>query len=466
MGIDLIRFGTSGWRAVISEQFTFENVRKVARAIGQVTREISSGPLSGLALGHDTRFLSQEFAAEAARVLVADGVPVHLAPDFLPTPVLAFSIRHHHLNGGINITASHNPPEYNGIKFSTSGGAPAPRDVTDRIEALVAEASGAAPGQRQGAPDRLVPMDAYFSQLEQLVETAPIRAAGMRVMVDSRFGTSRGWLDRFLRAQGVEVVAIHDRCDPLFGGGTPDCSGGNLQELQAGVLKGSFHLGLATDGDADRFGIVDAAGEIVSPNLVLALLVDYLARRRGWREGVGRTVATTHLIDDVAREYGFPVHETPVGFKHFNGLLASEQIFMGAEESAGMSIKGHVPEKDGILANLLVVEMLAVEGPHLDRLITNLFRRTGPRVSRRRDIRFDPSLRKELLARTADPPSRLAGVPVASVVTLDGVKWIREDGAWLLIRVSGTEPVVRIYAEAENEAAIRGLLEVGSGMVP
>jgi phosphoglucomutase len=462
----MIRFGTSGWRAVISDEFTFANVRRVSRAIAAVVRESGAPGASGVAVGYDTRFLSERFAAEAAAVLMAEGVPAQIATGFLPTPVLAFAITDGGLAGGINITASHNPPEYNGMKFSTADGAPAPPETTRRIEALALEMSGEPLPAGSKQPADLDPRAAYFLRLRELIDVDALRRAGLKVGVDSRFGTTRGWLDRFLEDSGVQVVRVNDRRDPMFGGDSPDCSGKNLDVLREAVRSENLDLGLATDGDGDRFGVVDGDGTEVTPNLILALLADDLAETRGWREGVGRTVATTHLLDRVAAHHGFSVFETPVGFKYFQPLLSAGKIFLGAEESAGLSVKGHVPEKDGILATLLVAEMVGRREESIAAQARRLYDKVGTVLTRRVDRRFDPEARDELSRRTATPPDRLAGVAVDRVVTLDGSKWIREDGAWLLVRISGTEPVVRIYAEAGEPGILEELVQAGLALLP
>ncbi len=460
----MIRFGTSGWRGIISDEFTFANVRKVTRAIAAVLRDDPQGRRA-VGVGHDTRFLGERFAGEVASVLQAEGFEPLLAPEPLPTPVLAFAITHGGLAGGVNVTASHNPPEYNGLKLSTGDGAPAPPQVTRKVEEALSRV-GDEPAPPAPAPPPLRPAADYFARLDGLVDGNVLKGAGLRVAVDARFGTTRGWLDRFLEERGVEVVRVNDRRDPLFGGGTPDCSGDNLDGLRQAVVAGKLHAGLATDGDGDRFGVVDADGTEITPNLILALLADHLVRTRGWREGIGRTVATTHLLDRVAAHHGVPVHETPVGFKYFQPLLAAGEVFMGCEESAGLSVKGHVPEKDGILAAALVAELVAAHGAPLRDQIQRLYRQVGTVLSRRLDRRFAAGAREELERRLARPPEALAGVPVAQVVRLDGHKWVRSDGAWLLVRLSGTEPVVRIYAEAEDETSLRGLLDAGLALLP
>jgi phosphoglucomutase len=292
--------------------------------------------------------------------------------------------------------------------------------VTARIEEGIGRMSGEAAAGEVPAPAPLDPKARYFERLQGLVDTAALKRLPGPVAFDARYGTTRGWLDAFLEHAGVEVVRLHDRRDPLFGGGTPDCGGENLAELRDAVVAGRCALGLATDGDGDRFAIVDPSGEVVTPNLILALLADDILSRRRWPGGIGRTVATTHLLDRVAALHGREVHETAVGFKHFNPLLADGRIFMGAEESAGFSVRGHVPEKDGMLACLLAAEMTAVTGKGPLALAEDLYRRAGRVVSRRRDVRFDPARREELAARTRRAPERLAGGRVSRTVSLDG----------------------------------------------
>lgn len=461
----VIRFGTSGWRAVISDEFTFANLRRVTRAVASVVSRQTGSP-ARLAIGYDTRFLSERFAAEAAGVLVEAGGATHLSGEPLPTPVLAFAITHLGLDGGLNVTASHNPPEYNGLKFSTARGAPAPREITDLIEEQLDHVSQAPAGDAHAELLSLEPREAYFARLRELVDVDALANRPLRIGFDARFGTSRGWLDRFLEESGATVVRVNDRRDPLFGGGTPECSGANLNTLKQVVRAEGLDLGLATDGDGDRFGVVDSDGQEVPPNMILALLADDLLRTRTWAGGIGRTVATTHLLDRIATLHGRELYETPVGFKHFQSLMEEGAIFMGGEESAGFSVAGHVPEKDGILAGLLIAELVARRGPGLGTHLRALFAEIGPLFSQRRDRRFDPESREILESRLQEVPASLAGESVRRTVKVDGTKWIREDGGWLMIRLSGTEPVVRLYAEAADEATVSSLLDQGEALLP
>jgi len=452
--VTAIRFGTSGWRAVIAEGFTIANVRRVAAAIAHLLAR-SGAPGKGVFVGHDTRFMSDRFAREAAEVLAAHGIPVTLSPGPIPTPAVAFAIVRGRRAGGLNITASHNPPEYNGLKFSTATGAPAPPDVTRAIEAIL-ERDGAAathPASAPTKPARITLRDTradYFRQIGRLVRLPAIRRARLQIGCDLRHGASIGFLDTLVGRVARRVEVIHGTPHPEFGGAGPDCGEKQLKDLASLVRRRRMHLGLATDGDGDRFGIVDAGGAFIQPNPFLALLADYLIEHRRMRGGVARTVSTTHLIDAVCAHHGRRVFETPVGFKHVGEYLTAGRAFLACEESAGLSLAGHVPEKDGILAGLLAAEMVAVRRRPLRAQIQDLFRKVGPLVSRRLDYHMEPAVRDRFLRRLEEIPSRFAGHPVARLDTTDGRKMIFANGSWILFRPSGTEPLVRCYLEART----------------
>ena len=463
----MIRFGTSGWRAVLGEEFTFPNARRVVTAIARAAK--ASGDLSsGLVLASDTRFLNERFVDEAARVFVREGVRALRADRDVPTPVVAFTIRRLGAAGGVNFTASHNPPEYNGIKFSTADGAPALPDVTARIEAEIAKTTDADAEPAPAAPaDTIEPRRPYLERLATFVDTAALREANLRVAVDPRFGTSRGYLDVFLKDAGVDVTLINGHRDPYFGGLSPQCDEKNLAALAKVVVSEKRHLGLATDGDADRFGILDADGRYVDPNLCLMLLADLLLGRRkgGDRRGVARSVATTHGLDAVAKVHGAEVFTTPVGFKYIGELLLKDAITIGGEESAGFTMAGHVPEKDGLLAGLLLAERVATTGETLAGLLAELFRRVGPFHPKRLDARLDSALAAALKKRLTENPDTFAGLKVQSIDRTDGQKLELGDGRWILFRPSGTEPVVRIYAESADEKETDRLLEAAKKYV-
>ncbi len=469
-----ITFGTSGWRGVIAEDFTFAGVRAVSRAIGEyVLAEEPGAATRGLVVGYDPRFLSEAFAAEAARALAGEGIRVFLTERDTPTPVIAYEIIRRNAAGGIVITASHNPPEWNGVKFSAAWGGPALPAATKRIEAranaLLAEGRAAGMPDAGGGASRLIeridPAEAYLARLRALVDLAALGRARLKVVVDPLYGSGRGYLDRLLAEAGCEVSLLHDRRDPYFGGRPPEPSAEGLRELAARVLEQGAHLGLATDGDADRFGLVDADGSFLEPNYFLGLLLHHLVRTRGWTGGVARSVATSHLVDRVARHLDIPVFETPVGFKYIGELIAQDKVVLGGEESAGLSVKSHVPEKDGILACLLAAELLASHGGSLTARLRALYDTVGTILTRRLNYRLQPGAVDRLRARLEEPPKRLADRAVVEVSRLDGVKMILEDGGWLLLRPSGTEPVVRLYAEASTEAELAALIAEGQAIL-
>lgn len=463
-----IKFGTSGWRAILADEFTFENVRIVTQAICDLIREKGETG-KGVVVGYDTRFMGRRFALEAAEILAANGIKAFLCKRDVPTPVIAFEIMRRKTAGGINFTASHNPPEYNGLKFSSSWGGPALPETTGEIERRANEMMGEMTYReislKKGMDEKLIeiidPIEPYLEDLKKKVDLSVLK--GMKVGVDHLYGTSRGYLDTLLEDAGCEIIRFHEHPDPVFGGRPPEPAEENIHDLIEKV-KGdnTISLGLATDGDADRFGIVDKGGRYIEPNYIIALLLDYLIRTRRWKGGVARSVATTHLIDRVAKKHGVEVYETPVGFKYIGELISEDKLVIGGEESAGLTIKGHVPEKDGILACLLVAEMVAREGKGVTEMLDNLYSEVGTVLTRRVNIHLQGSGLKDRLKTL---PSSFAGLSVDKVVTIDGTKLILSDGSWVLIRPSGTEPVVRFYAEAFSQEGLDRLTEAGKALI-
>lgn len=463
-----IAFGTSGWRGLVAADFTQERVAVVAQAIvDHLAGEGVTNP--HLLIAYDTRFLGREFAETAAEVCAAAGARVSVATTPLPTPVVAFEILHRRLDGAINITASHNPYRWNGVKFSPAWGGPAlpdtTRDIAQRANALLAggriarlpateaRSSGLWSDEEMGA--------AYRQALEQLVDVECIRRSGVTVAVDVLWGTAHGFLDRLLEEWGVAGQIFHRERDPYFGGGRPEPVPECLADLVTLLRSGGHTLGVGCDCDADRFGICDQDGTFVVPNFILPLLLDYLVTHRGGSGKAGRSVATSHLMDAVAQYHGLELVETPVGFKYLGEMIARGELLLGGEESGGLSIRGHVPEKDGILACLLTVEMVARTGKSLAALLSDLFRRVGPLYPLRQDVHVTTSQQLRLQETLAAPPDRLAGISVERAVRIDGLKLYLQDGSWLLVRASGTEPVVRFYAEAAAEEKTRALLADG-----
>jgi phosphoglucomutase len=456
----IIRFGTSGWRAIIADEFTYENVRLVIEAIcGYLKKEYEVNQHS-LIIGHDSRFMGERFSQVASEIAKRKGFKVLLCENPTPTPTISHAIRSEKAIGGINFTASHNPPEYQGIKFSTSDGAPALPEITKQIEEIIVN-TPQVEDTDGGTIEKYDARPRYLDDLKTKVRFDQIADAKGTYAYDALWGTGRGYLDEILREHGLKVETIHDWRDVTFGGKPPEPSEKQVGELREAVRSKNLTLGLATDGDGDRFGIIDSNGEFITPNQLVALLADYLAESRDWTEGLARSVATSHLIDRVAEDRGLKLYETPVGFKYIGELINEDKIILGGEESAGLSIKGHYPEKDGILACLLAAEAVAVRGRSLTEQLDELYSRVGKLESGRIGVKLTDEIAKNLQAKLAQEPSEIGGKKIENINRMDGVKFIFADKSWMLMRPSGTEPMVRIYAETENRDDLEVLLEQG-----
>ena len=460
----MIKFGTSGWRAIIADEFTFVTLRRVTQAIANYLQASGS---KQILVGYDTRFMAEVFAADCANLLAANGFEVLLCDHPTPTPAISYAVRARQLAGAINFTASHNPPQYCGMKFSTADGAPALPEVTQAIEAEInglenKEIKKAAPSS---AVISISLVGEYLKDLADKVDLQAIARAGLRIAYDPLWGTGRGYLNKALQDVGCEVAMLHDWRDVYFGGRSPEPDAENIEELQGEVVRHGYHLGLSTDGDADRFGVLDRDGTFISANLVITLLVDYLAESRGWTDAVARTVSTTTLVDRIAAKCGMKVIETPVGFKYIGQLIDEDRIAIGGEESAGLSIRGHIPEKDGILACLLVAEMVARRGAPIGEMLERIYAEVGRLVSGRIGVKLTPELQQGLAAKLAKTPDVLGGRRVAEVQRIDGVKFSFDDGTWILMRPSGTEPLVRVYAEAASVEDLEVLLGTGRAFI-
>jgi phosphoglucomutase len=466
-----IKFGTSGWRGILAEDFTFANARLVCQGIADYLKQAGLTN-QGVVIGYDTRFRSEAFAATAAEIMAANGITSHFTTRDCPTPVVSWAIREGKHAGAINITASHNPPEYNGIKFSPATGGPAPSPVTNAIESRIGKLSPEAvktmplaEARKQGLVVDLDPKASYFQHLKDLVDVEALKRSGLKVVADVLFGTGHDYLDAFLRQAGVQVETLNGYRDAYFGGHRPEPSAEFLQDLSQRIRATGAHLGLAVDADADRFGVMDAAGDYRDANTVLGLLFDYLIETRGWDGGVGRSVATTHLLDRIAARYNRPVYVTKVGFKYLGEYINNDQVVMVGEESEGFSMKHHLPEKDGILAGVMVAEMVARKGKGLPELIADLFAKVGPVYNRRLNFSLTPEVKERLLERLQTPPARFAGLAVVDHITLDGHKYVLEDGSWVCFRPSGTEPVVRFYFEASSLEELARLRGAGEALI-
>jgi phosphoglucomutase len=449
MASQTIHFGTSGWRGIIAEDFTFPGVRRACAAIAAHVFARNKNP--ALIVGYDRRFFSEEFARAAASVLHAKGCRVLLCDGATPTPVIAHAILHNGLDGGVNITASHNPASYNGLKFSGPEGGPALPEATRDIERRAATLTDEAAAHYEGESnfETIDSRGPYFEQLRKMVRFDVLKKAQGSFVCDALHGCGAGWLDRILNESGIAATTIRANRDVLFDGTGPDPSEENLAPLKASVLANKALAGLATDGDADRFGILDRDGSFISPNHILGLLFDYLLETRGGKRGFSRSVATTHLIDAVAHLHGVPAYETPVGIKYLGPLLRDDKIAAGGEESSGLTIRGHVPEKDGILACLLVAEMIAARRAPLAGQLKDLFRRVGREYRPvRMNLHLEDDAQARIVERLQGDFKEFAGRRVATVNRKDGLKLIFDDGEWILMRPSGTEPLIRVYTEA------------------
>ena len=465
----MIKFGTSGWRGIIARDFTFDNVRLATQGIADYLNSeirIPNPELPGrkpeVILGYDTRFLGREFSLAAAEVLAANGFEPLLCNRDTPTPVIAHAIRHRKAIGGINMTASHNPAEYQGLKFSTSNGAPATPEVTRQIEANIVRLQaanwsfkGAVIGTYQ-CP-MFDPQPAYFKQLHKLIDFATLKKAKLKVAVELEYGTGRGYLDKLLESAGAKVTVFHNEINPLFGGHHPEPNAEGMADVSQFVCSGKAQIGLGLDGDADRFGIVDKDGTWLSPNQVLALALYHLKKNRGWTGAVVRTVPTSHQVDAVAELLGVKVYETPVGFKYIGALMESEPIIVGGEESGGLSVKGHVPEKDGILACLLMAELVATEKKSLGQILKKLSKKIGEFYTDRINVSFAPEKKAALLAKLGSGLKNIGAFRVEKIITTDGCKFLLPKREWVAFRVSGTEPLIRCYIEAKSKAGLKRL---------
>ena len=465
----MIKFGTSGWRGLIARDFTFDQVRLATQAIADYLKAELAEPGSDIygrppvvILGYDTRFLGKEFSLAAAEILQLNNITPLLCDRDTPTPVISHNIRVRKAIGGINMTASHNPAEYQGLKFSTANGAAAHPEVTNQIENNVRTRIR----QLWKVPTAVVgtfecktfdPKPAYVKQIKKLIDFRKIHRAKLKVAVELMYGTGRGYLDTFLEEAGAAVTVFHDEPNPLFGGHHPEPNVEGMAEVRKAIASGKATLGLGLDGDADRFGIVDKDGTWLTPNQILALALYHLKKNRGWTGAVVRTVPTSHQVDAVAKLLNVPLHETPVGFKYIGALMESEAVIVGGEESGGLSVKGHIPEKDGILACLLMAELVAYEKRSLGAILKDLEKKTGQFHSDRLNLRIPAEKKDALLERLGQGYGQIAGLSVQQFIRTDGYKFLLPNNEWVAFRASGTEPVVRCYIEAKSPAQLEKL---------
>ncbi|MBD3378891.1 MAG: phosphoglucomutase/phosphomannomutase family protein [Candidatus Omnitrophica bacterium] len=463
-----IKFGTDGWRAIISEDFTFDNVKTVAQAVADFVKSGKKAVYRKrkIVVGYDTRFLSDRYAELMAGVFAANGIKTVLSDGPSPTPAVCVYIKDRKLSGGIMITASHNPPQYNGIKYKGYFGGSAGSDIIDSIEKRLGKSKvkymelDEAIRKNKVKYDNLVKVQ--LSWVRKFADMKLLNRAKLRVLVDSMNGTGEKHLGEVLRNSSIKLDYMYAERNPSFNGRAPEPNAKHLKELTSAVKKGKYDLGVATDGDADRLAIVDEKGKVLTGHKLMAMLLLHLMKSRKMKGGVVQTICGTGLIDRICEEYGLESYETPVGFKYICEMMTKKDIMIGGEETGGIGFKNYVPERDGFLSALLVMEMLASSRKSLSALVGDINRKYGNFVYERGDYRFDETKRNKLIKGLKKHPMKeVLGKKVVDIKDYDGSKFICEDGSWLLIRLSGTEPKLRIYSETSSSKKSRQYLEAG-----
>ncbi|MEE8194258.1 MAG: phosphoglucomutase/phosphomannomutase family protein [Dehalococcoidales bacterium] len=468
-----IKFGTEGWRGIIAQDFTFDNVRICAQAVAGYLRQAGLAN-RGLVIGYDTRFASEDFAQAAAEVVAGNGIKVYLCSQAMPTPVVSYGVLAKKAGGAIVITASHNPARWNGLKYKSEDGASAPPEAIAELEKNIAgiDSSGKieriplAEAQEQGLIEYTDLAPVYLKQIASLVDLDGLRKAGLKIVVDYMYGAGAGYFGVLLGGGAGRLVEINDRRNPIFPGiKQPEPIAVNLAKLSAVVKEEKASVGIATDGDADRIGIIDEKGNFLTQLQVFALLALYLLEVRGQRGAIVKTITTTSMLYRLGEIFGVPVYETPVGFKFVAPVMLAQDALVGGEESGGYGFRGHVPERDAILAGLYFLDLMTRTGKTPSQLLDYLYSKVGPHHYSRADIEFPEPERQKIASRLRDSsPGMLDGVRVAKKDTFDGFRFTLADNAWLLIRFSGTEPLLRIYAESDSPARVDRLLERGKGL--
>jgi len=463
-----IKFGTDGWRAIIAEDFTFPNVRACAQSVALYLKETGLAQ-RGLVVGYDTRFASEDFAAAVAEVAAANGIHAYLCDSPVPTPVVSHALLQRKAGGAVIITASHNPAQWSGFKYKPEYASSASPETIARLEkSLPAILTSDVPrlplaeAQTQGLVEIISPRQPYLEHLGELVDLEALRAAGLRVVVDSMYGAAIGWLPQLLIGGATQVQELHGERNPLFPGLQPEPIARHLGKLIDTVKATGADVGLATDGDGDRVGIVDEKGEFVNQHEVFALLAYYLLEIRGQRGAMVKSVTSTRMIQRLGELYNVAVYETPVGFKFLGPKMIAEDALIAGEESGGFAFRHHPPDRDGVLSSLYFLDLMARRGRRPSELLAELFAKVGPHYYDRIDIRLEPDQKTKLMERLSHAhPERLAGLKVVQADTTDGFRFCLEGGGWLLIRFSGTEPLLRIYTEVQDQGLVQKLLAAG-----
>jgi len=464
-----IKFGTDGWRGIIAEDFTFDNVRACAQGVANYLLDHSIAS-QGLLVGYDTRFASEDFAAAVAEVVAANGIKVFLNPKAAPTPVISYAIVAKGAAGGVIITASHNPAIWNGFKYKPEYGGSASPEVVAELESHIQQITSGgevkhlplADGLKHGVIEYYDPRPIYLSRIAQLADLSHIRQAGLRIAVDYMYGSGAGYFKELLSGGTTEVIEINAERNPLFPGIQPEPIAQNLTKLAEMMREIKADVGLATDGDADRIGPLDENGSFITPLQVFALLALYLLEVRGERGAIVKSITTTDMVYRLGEIFSVPVYETLVGFKYLGPLMIAENALIGGEESGGFGFRGHIPERDGILAGLYLLDLMVSMDKKPSELLKYLYDKVGPHYYERTDFHFPPEKRETIIPRLQQlKPSHIDNSEVINIDTSDGFRFRLSDGSWLLIRLSGTEPLLRIYAESDSIAHVERLLEAG-----
>ncbi|MCM8779110.1 MAG: phosphoglucomutase/phosphomannomutase family protein [Candidatus Omnitrophica bacterium] len=462
----MVKFGTDGWRAVISEDFTFENVRKVSQAIADYFKRVTRSQKLEMVVGYDMRFLSDEYAQVVAGVLAGNGVKVYLIKYPAPTPMVCFVIKKKRLSGGVIVTASHNPPRYNGIKIKMDYAGPAEPEVTEEIESLIGKQKIKQISFEEAIERKLIeiidPSEEYIRFLRHYLNLSLFNRRSYKILVDVMYGTGDNFIPRILKGTKCKLTILHNEHNPLFGGINPEPIPRNMQEVVAMMKKGNFDLAIVNDGDADRVSCVRPDGKIINAGQILSLIILHFLEDRKWRGAIVKTISNTTLLDKIAQKYNLKLYETPVGFKYIVRLMREEDILAGGEESGGIGVKNYIPERDGMLTGLLVLEMMAYRNKSILEIMEEMEKEFGRFYYLREDIPYPEELKRELFIKLkARPFENILNKKIIKIKDFDGVKFILADESWLLFRLSGTEPILRIYAEAHTQRFAENLLSFG-----
>jgi alpha-D-glucose phosphate-specific phosphoglucomutase len=458
-----VKFGTDGWRAIISKDFTFDNLRTVTQATADHFKKEKN---AAMAVGYDWRFLSEKYAEMVAEILSANGIKVILSDKAVPTPLVSLMIKQKKLSGGIVITASHNPPHYNGFKIKAAYAGSADQETTKSVESNLGKNEAKVLPIEKAVKDGLVSVvdfkKDYMEFIGSYIDKSVLKGSGIKVLVDCMHGVGDGYIKEVLNGTNISVTQMRAGRDPLFGGFSPEPIPKNLGPVFDEMKKGKYDIAIVNDGDADRIGAVTPGGVFMGAGQIMALLLLHFIEDKKWTGSVVKTVTNTTLIERIAKKYKMKLHETPVGFKYICRIMLDEDVLIGGEESGGIGVKGYMPERDGILLGILLIEMMAHRKKGILEIISDVEKEYGRFRYTRIDMEYPDDKKKKLMEFLKNnPPKEVLGNPVKELKSYDGYKFIMEDGSWLVLRLSGTEPILRIYAEASSDELALGYLEFG-----